>query len=96
MRILENGKKKYKKNSFQLAKLISNDLFSYLNLSKNNKKFKMNYQYFKYKTAYRNKNDLKNLRRFFDKEKIKLVDTSQFIKYIGKNIIKFKKLKNYA
>jgi len=96
LRISDKGKKLYKRNSFHLAKIISDNLLEYLNFHKNKKKTKMKFKYFEYETAYRNENDLKRFKKFILKNDLKLVDTSEFMKYIAKNIESLKKLKNYA
>lgn len=95
LRISENGKKIYKKKPSYLAKMIAQDLKIYLNFKEGKNKTKFRYKYFKYETSYRNKNDLKNFKKFITEKKLKLVDTSEFMKYIGKNISELKKLKNY-
>ena len=95
-RLSDIGKKKYKINPFKLAKLIAEDLFKYLNNENNkSKKLNFNYNYYEYETSYRNKENLKKLKKFVNKNNLNLVDTSQFMKYIGRNLKKLKKLENY-
>ena len=96
MRVSEHGKKIYKSKPAYLAKMITYDLSKFLNFNPDNEKIKFKYRYYEYETAYRSKNDLQNFKKFITQKKLKLVDTSEFMKYIGKNISKLKKLKNYA
>lgn len=96
MRVSEYGKKIYKSKPAYLAKMITYDLSKFLNFNPDNEKIKFKYRYYEYETAYRSKNDLQNFKKFITQKKLKLVDTSEFMKYIGKNISKLKKLKNYA
>lgn len=96
VRLSDKGKKIYKKNSSQLTKLIIRDILNYLNLNKDIKKFNFKYKYFEYETAYRNKEDLKKFKNFILKNNLKLVDTNEFMIYLGKNLTSLKKLNNYA
>ena len=96
VRLSLEGKKKYKKDSNQLTKLIINDLLNYFKLKKKTKEVKIKHKYFEYETAYRNKVDLKKLKNFIIKNKLKLVDTNEFMIYIGKNLASLKKLNNYV
>ncbi len=96
VRLSDEGKKKYKKNSAQLTKLIIRDMLIYLNFKKNLNKFKIKFKYFKYETAYRNKEDLKKFKNFIIKNNLKLVDTNEFMIYLGKNLKSLKKLDNYV
>ena len=71
-------------------------MLEYLNFYKNKNKTKIKFKYFEYETAYRNERDIKRFKKFILENNLKLVDTSEFMKYIAKNIVSLKKLKNYA
>lgn len=96
LRLSNEGKIFYKKNPATLAKSISNDLFNYLNYNEYQNKFKINYKYFEYETSYRDKSDKKKFKKFVLKKKLKIVDTTELMKYIGRNLKNLKKLNNYV
>ena len=95
LRLSEEGKILYKKKSYYVANKVSNDLTNFLRLPE--KKYRINYRFYKYETSYRDIEDLKRLKKFTSKyNKCILVDTSELMKYIGKNLLELKKLKNYG
>ena len=56
-----------------MANKVSNDLTNFLRLPK--KKYRINYQFYKYETSYRDSEDLKRLKKF----------TSKYKMYIGRH-----------
>ena len=57
LRLSNDSKNLYKRNPKTLAKIISNDLFNYLNYNKYKNKFNFRHKYFEYETSYRDKGD---------------------------------------
>ncbi|MDA8933122.1 hypothetical protein N9H11_03015 [Candidatus Pelagibacter ubique] len=93
LRLSELAKKKFKENKKLIVEKIKKDLIKFLEpkfQKKNN--FKVHHKLIKYETSYRNKDQLKQLNFFARKNKVKLVDTSEFIKYMSKNIHRLKAL----
>ena len=62
-----------------------NDLINFLKI-KLKKIPNIKCKFYTYKTSYRNKYQLNELNKFTKKHGIELVDTSEFIKYMSKNI----------
>ena len=93
LRLCENFKSKFYKNQKIIVKKIKEDLLNFLQPSiKNKKRLQFYYKVFRYETNYRNINQLKKLKLFSLKNKVNLVDTSELIKYMSKNINRLKKL----
>ena len=88
-KVEQNWKKKIKRKK-KLIKVISFDLLSFLNKKLSNKKFKIRYKLHYYETNFREKAELKLLTNFSKKNKCKLVNTSELIKYISQNINRLK------
>lgn len=87
LRLSENAKKKFQKNKKIPIDKIQKDLVNFLKPKfKNDKLLKAEYKLCKYEISYRNNKQLQQLKEFTKKHKIKLVDTSEFIKYMSKNI----------
>lgn len=96
LRLSNDSKNLYKRNPKTLAKIISNDLFNYLNYNKYKNKFNFRHKYFEYETSYRDKGDKEKFKKFVLNKNLKIVDTSELMKYIGKNLKNLKKLDNYV
>ena len=60
LRLSEEGKILYKKKSYYVANKVSNDLTNFLRLPE--KKYRINYRFYKYETSYRDIEDLKRLK----------------------------------
>jgi hypothetical protein len=87
LRLSELAKKNFKKDKKKIIEKIKKDLIKFLDLKFQKKDdFKAQYKLIKYETSFRNENQLKQLKFFAKKNKIKLVDTSELIKYMSKNI----------
>jgi len=97
-RLSNKGKREYNKNSTKLAKFISIDVLNYLNEYNftNTQKINIKFKFYEYETSYRDNEKLKKLKKFTNRRNLNLVDTSEFMKYIGKNLSDLKKLKNYV
>ena len=94
LRVSENIKKKFYRNKKKYIHNIKRDLIKYLkpNLKCFRLSKKINYKIVKYETSYRDKKQLEKLKIFTKKNKINLVDTSEFIKYMSKNISSLNKI----
>ena len=86
LRLSEKAKKIYLKEKKFLIKKIENDLINFLKVKFVKKIPEIKYKFFNYKTSYRNQYQLNRLNNFAKKHRIELVDTSEFIKYMSKNI----------
>lgn len=86
LRLSENAKKIYLKEKKILIKKIMNDLINFLKIKLKKKIPNIKCKFYTYKTSYRNKYQLNELNKFTKKHGIELVDTSEFIKYMSKNI----------
>lgn len=96
LRLSEHYKNNLKKNKKLLINHIKKDLINFLQPEiKNKNDLKIKYKLIKYETSYRNKDQLKKLKVFAKKNKINLVDTSELIKYMSKNINRLKKLRKF-
>jgi len=86
----KTGKKKLRKNKSELIKKVSFDLMNFLYKKLDNKKFKVRYKLHYYETNFREKEELRLLKNFTKKNKCKLVNTSELIKYISQNLNRLK------
>ncbi len=86
LRLSENAKKIYLKDKKFLIKKITNDLINFLKIKLKKKNPEIKHKFYTYKTSYRNQYQLNELNKFTKKHGIELVDTSEFIKYMSKNI----------
>jgi len=90
LRLNKTGKKKLRKNKSELIKKVSFDLMNFLYKKLDNKKFKVRYKLHYYETNFREKEELRLLKNFTKKNKCKLVNTSELIKYISQNLNRLK------
>ncbi len=90
LRLSKIGKRKLKEKKSELIKAVSFDLINFLNKELSNKKFKIRYKLHYYETNFREKEELKLLTNFTKKNKCKLVNTSELIKYISQNLNRLK------
>ena len=96
LRLSEDAKKNYLKDKKVLIRKIKDDLINFLDIISTEKKFsKIKYKFFNYETSYRNQYQLYKLYKFTKNYGIELVDTSEFIKYMSKNIKRLNTLKNF-
>tara|TARA_E500000178_G_scaffold154837_1_gene154602 strand:- start:5996 stop:6979 length:984 start_codon:yes stop_codon:yes gene_type:complete len=87
LRLSEYAKKNYLDSKKILISKIEDDLIDFFKIKSKEKNFsKFKYKFFNYKTSYRNRYQLAKLNKFTKKHRIELVDTSEFIKYMSKNI----------
>ena len=91
LRLSRVGKEKLKKYKKNLIKELSIDLIKFLN-NKYDNNLKIRYKLHYYETSYREKKNLILFKKFIKKNKCRLVNTGELIKYMSQNLKRLKSI----
>ena len=91
LRLSRLGKEKLKKYKKNLIKELSYDLIYFLN-GKSDNNLEIRYKLYYYETSFREKKNLILFKKFIKKNKCRLVNTGEFIKYMSQNLKRLKSI----